>query len=100
MSPQDFHLLQSENQDVLLIDIRELYEFEHENLGAMHIPLGELLDRIDEIPRNKTVVLHCQSGARAGKLTDVLHDMGFSNVHNLEGGMDAYLNFSKSQKHD
>lgn len=99
MSPNDFHLLRSRNEDVLLIDIRETYEYEHQNLSAKHIPMGEFLDRINEIPQNKTVVIHCQSGARAGKLTSVLHDMGYKNVHNLEGGIEAYLNLTTSSYH-
>jgi hydroxyacylglutathione hydrolase len=100
MSPKEYHLLRSKNEVFLFIDIRERYEYDYENLGAKHIPLGDFLNRLDEIPKDKTVVIHCQSGARAGKLTDVLHSMGYENVHNLEGGIEAYVNFSLTHSHD
>jgi rhodanese-related sulfurtransferase len=100
MSPQEYHELQAQNRDVILIDIREQYEFEHENIGAKHIPLGEVLHRLDEIPKDKTVIIHCQSGARAGKLIPVLQDLGFENVQNLDGGLEAYLQLLKDDNHE
>lgn len=100
MSPQEYHELQAHNQDVIVIDIREQYEFEYENIGAKHIPLGEILHRLDEIPTDKTVVIHCQSGARSGKLIPVLQDLGFENVQNLDGGLEAYLQLFKDDNHE
>lgn len=75
----------------MLIDIRELYEYEDINIGGIHIPMGEVLNRLDEIPKDKPVVIHCQSGARGQKLTQVLHNLGYNNVTNLEGGLESYL---------
>ena len=100
MLVSEFHELQSKTKEFILIDIRELYEYEHLNIGAMHIPMGEFLDRLDEIPSNKLVILHCQSGNRAQKLTEVLHSLGYNHVQNLEGGIDAYLNFKSHIVHE
>ena len=100
MSPEEYYKLRLENVDVLLIDIRELYEFEHENIGALHIPLGDFLERLNEIPRDKKVVLHCQTGSRAAKLTAVLHNMGYEHVSNLDGGIEAFLNLLESSSHE
>jgi adenylyltransferase/sulfurtransferase len=90
MQPKEYKLLKDQNPDLMLIDIRELYEYEYENLGGRHMPMGEILNHLEEIPKDEMVVLHCQSGNRAQKLVDVLSFMGFENVHNLEGGIEAY----------
>ena len=82
--------IKKNNEDVLLIDIRDLYEYEHNNIGGKHIPMGEVLNRLNEIPRDKAVVLHCQSGARGEKMVQVLQSMGFTNVENLDGGIEAF----------
>jgi rhodanese-related sulfurtransferase len=82
-------------EDLMLIDIRETYEYEELNIGGIHIPMGDVLNRLDEIPKDKPVVIHCQSGARGQKLTQVLHHMGYHNVSNLEGGLERYLELMK-----
>ena len=75
------------------IDVREEWEFEERNIGAQLIPLGDLPGRISEIEhmKNEEVVVHCKSGARAGKAKKFLNSQGFSNVRNMEGGITAYL---------
>ncbi len=80
-----------QNEDHLLVDIREAYEYEHANIGGVHIPMGEILARLDEIPKDKPVVIHCQSGSRGEKLCKLLRSLGYANVLNLEGGIEAYL---------
>lgn len=82
--------MRNNNESFHLIDIRETYEYEHFNIGGVHLPMGEILNRLDEIPKDKPVIVHCQSGARGGKLVQVLHSLGFNNVSNLEGGIEAY----------
>lgn len=74
-----------------LIDVRETYEYEAGNLGAIHIPLSELEDRLGEIPRNGEVIIHCKSGGRSQKAIDLLEGKyGYSNLINLEGGVLAW----------
>lgn len=85
--------LRKSNPNVLLIDIRESYEYDFQNIEAKHIPLGEVLNRLDEIPKNEKVVLHCQSGKRAENLVSVLREMGYDNIENLEGGIEAYIEY-------
>ena len=80
-----------------LIDIREQYEYEYFNIGGRHIPMGEMLNRIDEIPKESLVVIHCQSGLRGEKMTKVLNAMGYNNVHNLEGGIEAFEKLTAAQ---
>jgi len=78
--------------DFQLIDVRELHEFEEANLQGELIPMGEVLDRIDEISRDKQVVVHCRSGKRSATIIGVLESQhGFTNLYNLKGGILAYI---------
>lgn len=84
-------MLDSE-QSINLIDVREDYEFEEDNLGARLIPLGELPDRLDELEdlKGQPIYVHCRSGARSGRAKDFLISKGFEDVHNVLGGILAY----------
>ncbi|HKM34158.1 MAG TPA: FAD-dependent oxidoreductase [Lachnospiraceae bacterium] len=69
-----------------IIDVREIHEFERGHIkGAINIPLSELRKRIDEIPKDKPVYLHCRTGQRSYNATLVLQNMGFHNVINITG---------------
>ncbi len=77
--------------DVVLIDVREDWEYAEGHIpGATLIPLGEIPNRLDEISKDKTVVAVCRSGNRSGQATDFLRKQGFDNVHNMQGGMNAW----------
>ena len=79
-----------EGQDIQIIDIREQYEREIASMNAEHIPLGDVMSNLDKIRKDIPVVIHCKSGDRGGKLTFYLKKQGYSNVHNLEGGINAW----------
>ena len=80
-------------EDFQLIDVREEYEYDEVNIGAELIPMGNIVDNIDKISRDKQVIIHCKSGARSGSIVSVLEaQFGFTNVYNLKGGILAYLN--------
>ena len=69
---------------ILLVDVRENYEFEESNIGGVNIPLYELSQRINELPRQKTIVLYCQTGSRsriAMNLVKAIHD---ADVYSLK----------------
>ena len=77
--------------DVVLIDVREDSEYAEGHIpGAVLIPLGQIPDRLDEIPQDKTVIAVCRSGNRSGQATNFLRQQGFDNVHNMQGGMLAW----------
>lgn len=76
----------------VLIDVREPYEAELGNLGGTLIPMGQILERIQEIPKQGRVVLHCRSGGRSGSVIKVLEEeYGYSNLINLKGGIGAWV---------
>lgn len=78
-------------RDVVLLDVREPAELATAAVaGAVHIPMREVPARLDELPRDKPLVVMCHSGGRSGRVAQYLQDFGFSNVFNLKGGIDAW----------
>jgi adenylyltransferase/sulfurtransferase len=61
-----------------------------EVLGARLIPLGELENRVGEIPRDHPIVVVCRSGQRSHSAARRLLDGGYAEVFNLRGGMQAW----------
>jgi adenylyltransferase/sulfurtransferase len=80
------------DEDFVLLDVREQYEYDIDNLNGTLIPLGELWEKLPGISKEKLVIVHCQSGARSAKAVAFLQEKGFSQVYNLEGGINAYRN--------
>lgn len=78
------------DKEMLLVDVREAWEREAYNIGGMHIPMGELLTRKDEIPKDKEVILYCEKGIRSVIAIQRLEGFGFDKLINLEGGMKAW----------
>ena len=77
--------------EVAVLDVRNRTEFEAGHLpGAIHIPVGYLPERLAEIPRDKPLVVQCQSGARSAIATSVLQKLGITNAVNLDGGIIAW----------
>lgn len=69
-----------------LIDVREDDEFAGAHVpGAQHLPLGELVERIDEVPSDGTVYVICARGGRSAKAVEHLRSVGIDAV-NVAGG--------------
>jgi adenylyltransferase/sulfurtransferase len=74
-----------------LIDVREPFEYEIASIdGAKLIPLGEIAERLDELEHERPIVVHCHSGKRSAQAVQLLLQRGFTEVYNLEGGIDAW----------
>ena len=77
---------QSEQRDATLLDVRTAREFDAGSIpGAKHVPLDELRSRLDELPRDRPVVVYCQAGQRGYVATRLLRKVGF-DAANLAGG--------------
>ena len=84
-----------------LVDIREPYEIEIEGVSnAIHIPMGELVNRLNEIPSDSNIVFHCSSGKRSTNLLHFLqmNNLSKNNYYSLEGGFQSILEFSSNEK--
>lgn len=80
-----------ERDDVFVIDVREQWEYDEKHIpGVTLIPLGAIPESLGQIPTDKTVILTCRSGNRSGQAADFLRAQGFTNVHNMEGGILAW----------
>jgi rhodanese-related sulfurtransferase len=88
---QELKKMQDEGVDFQFIDVREIHEFESDNLGAELIPLGTVPEDIAKFSKDKQVVIHCRSGARSGQACMFLEqNFGYDNVYNMTGGILAY----------
>ena len=80
-------------EDFLLIDVREDYEHTEFNIGGELATLQTtLMDKINELKNNpdREIVLYCRSGNRSGMAKQLFMQAGFTNVHNLLGGVLAW----------
>ncbi|MBL0095363.1 MAG: rhodanese-like domain-containing protein [Bacteroidetes bacterium] len=80
-------------ENTLLIDVREPEEIAEQSFdvkNCIHIPLGTLESKIKSIPQDKQVIVACRSGKRSQEAFDLLKTNGFTNIANLEGGMNAW----------
>ena len=82
--------LKDKKADFQLIDVREEHELEICAIGGEHIPMGDVMDNLDKISKDKKVIIHCRSGARSGAICQSLEAQGYTNVYNLKGGIIAW----------
>ena len=74
-----------------LLDVRSLGEWNSGHAkGAKHIPLNEIGQRMNEVPKNKPVVVICASGMRSSMCATMLGQAGFPEVYNYTGGMSRW----------
>ena len=93
MTATDLQRYLTGDEEVVLIDVREAHELAHGVLeGANHIPMQQIPDMLTEIEphRSQPVVLICRTGNRSNQVGLFLEGIGFSNIINLVGGMNAW----------
>ena len=89
---QELKQLIDEKKDFQLIDVREEYEFDEANLKGELISMGEVIENVQKISKEKQVVVHCRSGKRSATVINALESQfGFTNLYNLRGGILAYI---------
>lgn len=80
-----------QQQTPLLLDVREPAEYEHCYIpGSILIPMGDIMARIAELEPDQETVVICHHGRRSHQVCLYLEQQGFSQVINLEGGVDAW----------
>ena len=75
-----------------ILDVREPHEYAIVNLGAPLIPVGQVGQRLNELPADKgtEIVVHCKTGGRSQRAAQEIKAAGYSNVKNLAGGITAW----------
>jgi molybdopterin/thiamine biosynthesis adenylyltransferase/rhodanese-related sulfurtransferase len=89
----EVHARRADGEDLLLLDVRELDEWETTRIeGAALLPLGEIEARVEEIAewRDRPIVVYCHHGNRSARACEQLMRLGFSRIENMDGGIEAW----------
>ena len=81
---------EARNDNFLLLDVREPYEFQIAQIGGKLIPQNDVPNRLGELNREQEIIVHCRSGARSQKIAEFLQANGFQKVSNVAGGILAW----------
>ena len=91
ISPENLKKKLDNKEDILLLDVRDKWEFGMVNLkNSKLIPLRELKDNIKSLDKNKMIVTICHHGERSQYAARYLLQNGFKNVKTLDGGIEAW----------
>lgn len=83
--------LDAKDPTLFLLDVRSPQEFASGHIaGAVNIPYDQIATHLDGVPKDKDVVLYCQSGRRAGLAAEVLAANGYRRLDHLEGDIKAW----------
>ncbi|MCW3088160.1 MAG: rhodanese-like protein [Sediminibacterium sp.] len=88
ITPKELH--QQMAQQPFLLDVREPFEHEAFHIGGILIPLGQIVSQLDAIPKDRPVIVYCKRGIRSQIAIQRLEKFGFTNLINLQGGMEAW----------
>ena len=80
------------NENLIVLDVREEWEYDEFNIGGKLIPLATLPGAVAELSshKNDEIIVHCKSGKRSANAQAFLTQQGFTNVRNLVGGVEAW----------
>ncbi len=92
LEPYDFHLQYLKGDSVMLVDVRQFFEFKGRRIkDAINIPSAkDLNSAADTISKNTAFFLYCTDGYRSKRAAELLYDRGFRKLYNLEGGIVAW----------
>jgi rhodanese-related sulfurtransferase len=92
LTPREFLDRRAAGEDMTLLDVREEWEVTLAPVPThtVHIPMGEISDRVSELDPNKETVVICRSGGRSAQVAQFLERQGFGKVFNLAGGILAW----------
>jgi rhodanese-related sulfurtransferase len=86
-------LANAQEADYIILDVRQSEEFAEGHVpNAVLIPLGELESRASELPKDATLYVICRSGNRSRQASEILINLGFNDVRNVDGGFIAWVN--------
>ena len=74
-----------------MLDVREPWEWQLARIeGAEHLPMGQIPAAVDDLDKTRSTVVICHHGTRSLQVVAFLQRHGFTNLHNLQGGIDAW----------
>jgi rhodanese-related sulfurtransferase len=91
ISAAEASILRDDNEDVVFLDVRENSELKICRInGALHIPMGEIPERVQALPLDRPLVVFCHHGMRSMNVVNYLESRGFENAINMGGGIHAW----------
>jgi len=80
--------------DVIFLDVREPHEWNLFHIpGALHVPLGEVENRVQEVvPRDRDVIVYCGGGNRSAIAADTMQELGYARVASMSEGVRGWVN--------
>lgn len=83
--------MMKENQKVFLLDVRTPQEYFQTRLTGAHlIPIDKFLERVNEVPQDRPILVYCAVGARSSQVAEYLVRNGYAEVYDLRGGIEAW----------
>ena len=96
IEPRELETVLQKNNAVV-VDVRGINEYNAGHIkGALHIQLGDLPNRLNELDKDKNIIMHCAGGDRSSTACSILQKHGFKNVINLAGGYGAWMEMTLS----
>ena len=93
VSPKELKEEIDNGRDVVVLDVREPFEYEIAHLNnAKLIPLGQLAAHVNELDTARPIVVYCHTGQRSAQAVKLLNGLGFKKAKNLKGGIKAWGN--------
>jgi rhodanese-related sulfurtransferase len=84
-------LADADKEKPVLLDVREPWEIQLAKIaGAENVPMGQIPGSIESLDRTRSTVVICHHGVRSLQVVAFLQQHGFTNLHNLQGGIDAW----------
>lgn len=92
VSPSEaYQMLQSRGDQLYLLDVRTPGEFREVRLeGAKLIPIDQLMKRMQEVPKDRPILVYCAVGSRSSQVVGYMARIGYPEVYNLYGGIYAW----------
>jgi rhodanese-related sulfurtransferase len=88
---RDLKTMHDANEDFVLLDVREPDELATASIAwATAIPMGDVPQRLAEIPAGKTIAVMCHGGGRSARVTSFLNENGYPDAVNVDGGIRAW----------
>ena len=85
--------LASTNEQPLLLDVRERWEFEYCSIeGSVLIPMGQLPDKLETLDPSQEIIMICHHGIRSRQMGYYMEQAGFKRITNLDGGVEQWAN--------
>ncbi len=91
LSPAEFAEKRDADESWQLLDVREAWEIEIVSLpDSIRVPMSQVPQRHTELDKDRPVAVLCHSGGRSARVAEYLASLGFTQVANIAGGIDAW----------